>query len=211
MDAVRMVLSGVARAQARIPCGRNLIAQMLCGSGSAKMAKLRLNKLSTFGLLKHLKQEEVLSMIDALIALRCLQQTDVDRYRPVIELTEFGGEVMRGKASLSGKLPLPAGLLWKLQGQKQQDKETGRQGDKERGRQGDKETRKRGDVASPVLSLSPCLPVSLSSHPSHYWTQRLLAAGFTVDECAAIRGLAREVVLEHARQADDPSPLQRNQ
>ena len=36
MDAVRMVLSGVARAQARIPCGRNLIAQMLCGSGSAK-------------------------------------------------------------------------------------------------------------------------------------------------------------------------------
>jgi ATP-dependent DNA helicase RecQ len=38
--------------------------------------------------------------------------------------------------------------------------------------------------------------------PSHYWTQRLLAAGFTVDECAAIRGLTREVVLEHARLAE---------
>ena len=300
LEAVRMVLSGVARTQAAIPCGRNLIAQMLCGSASAKMAKLRLNKLSTFGLLKHLKQDEVLLIIDALIALRCLQQTDVDRYRPVIELTEFGGEVMRGQTPLSGELPLPAGLLWKLQGEEQRDKETRRQGDKEilnrppspclpvslspclpssppdpeilnalrqwreeiadeagvprycilsndtlaelarcrpktreelltiKGigpakaerygttlleimaeenkdketrRQGDKE--KVGDLPSPPLlvSPSPCLPVSLSSHPSSYWTQRLLAAGFTVDECAAIRGLTREVVLKHARLA----------
>ena len=36
MKAVRMVLSGVARTEARFPCGRNLIAQMLCGSGSTK-------------------------------------------------------------------------------------------------------------------------------------------------------------------------------
>ena len=175
------------------------------------MAKLRLNKLSTFGLLKHLKQEEVLSMIDALIALRCLQQTDVDRYRPVIELTEFGGEVMRGKTPLSGKLPLPAGLVWKLQGQERQVKETRRRGDKEtrrRGRQGDMEAT---NVFRLPVSLSPCLPRSVSSQPSHYWTQRLLAAGFTLDECAAIRGLSREVVLEHARLSDGPSPLQGNQ
>ena len=59
LEAVRMVLSGVARTEARFPCGKNLIAQMLCGSGHAKMSKLRLDKLSTFGLLKHLKQPEV--------------------------------------------------------------------------------------------------------------------------------------------------------
>ena len=47
-----MVLSGVARTQARFPCGKTLIAQMLCGSGNAKMSKLRLDKLSTFGLLQ---------------------------------------------------------------------------------------------------------------------------------------------------------------
>ena len=91
---------------------------MLCGSGSAKVKKLGLDKLSTFGLLKHLKQDEVLLMIDALMAMRCLQQIDVDRFRPVVELTEFGGEVMRGRTSLPGELPLPADLQWKLRGQR---------------------------------------------------------------------------------------------
>ena len=39
------------------------------------------------------------------------------------------------------------------------------------------------------------------AHPSHYWTQRLMAAGFSLEECAAIRGLTREVVFEHAKLA----------
>ena len=51
----------------------------------------------------------------------------------------------------------------------------------------------------PSLSVSPSPPLPLSD--SH-WTRRLLAAGFTVDECMAIRGLTREVVLEHARQTE---------
>ncbi len=62
VEAVRIVLSGVARTEARFPCGKNLIAQMLCGSASAKVAKLRLNQLSTFGLLAHLKQPEVVTL-----------------------------------------------------------------------------------------------------------------------------------------------------
>ncbi len=33
LEAVRMALSGVARTEARFACGKNLIAQMLCGSG----------------------------------------------------------------------------------------------------------------------------------------------------------------------------------
>ncbi|MGO8749751.1 MAG: RecQ family ATP-dependent DNA helicase [Thermoguttaceae bacterium] len=57
--SVRIVLSGVARTEQRFPCGKNLIAQMLCGSNSARMEKLRLNRLSTFGLLKHLTQPDV--------------------------------------------------------------------------------------------------------------------------------------------------------
>ena len=121
LEAVRMVLSGVARTQARFPCGKNLIAQMLCGSSNAKVTKLRLNKLSTFGLLKHLKQQEVLLMIDALMAMRCLQQVDLEQFRPVLELTEFGAEVMKGKAALAGALPVPAELLWKLQGRKKNE------------------------------------------------------------------------------------------
>ena len=118
LEAVRMALSGVARAQALLPCGKNLIAQMLCGSGSARMTKLGLNKLSTFGLLKYLKQPEVLLLIDALIAVGCLQQVDLglEQFRPVVRLTDFGAEVMKGKASISGALPVPADLLRKLRG-----------------------------------------------------------------------------------------------
>ena len=38
---------------------------------------------------------------------------------------------------------------------------------------------------------------------SHYWTWRLLSAGFTPDECAAIRSISIDVVLDHALRAAD--------
>ncbi len=326
LEAVRMVLSGVARTQARFPCGKNLIAQMLCGSSNAKVTKLKLDKLSTFGLLKHLKQVEVGVMIDALIALRCLQQVDLDRFRPVLELTDFGREVMKGKESLRGELPVPLELLWKLRGEKPlpasaagaavelphqpgtssppsalplppsdappPDPEILKElknwrseiadeagvpwhyilgnetltelarsrpqtteelltikgigpvkaerygktlleivgGIEERGEGRDQrgEGRGTGDEgaeegewwkaeakvrerrvesntdAPPSASLAPP-PSPLSPLPSRYWTQRLLLAGFTVEECAAIRGLSREVIEEHARRAEGES------
>ena len=114
IEAVRMVLSGVARAESRFACGKNLIAQMLCGSNSAKVKKLRLNQLSTFGLLWQLKQAEVVTLIDILIAIGCLEQEDVDRFRPVLKLTPLGGDVMRGKAELPAGLKLPGELRLKL-------------------------------------------------------------------------------------------------
>ena len=114
IEAVRMVLSGVARSESRIACGKNLIAQMLCGSNSAKIKKLRLNQLSTFGLLWQLKQAEVVTLIDILIAIGCLEQENIDRFRPVLKLTPLGGEVMWGKADLPAGLKLPGELRLKL-------------------------------------------------------------------------------------------------
>jgi ATP-dependent DNA helicase RecQ len=114
VEAVRMVLSGVARAESRIACGKNLIAQMLCGSNSAKVKKLRLNQLSTFGLLWQLKQAEVVTLIEVLMAIGCLEQEDIDRFRPVLKLTPLGNDVMRGKAELPAGLKLPNELWLKL-------------------------------------------------------------------------------------------------
>jgi ATP-dependent DNA helicase RecQ len=118
VEAVRKTLAGVARTEKRFPCGKTLIAQMLCGSTSAKVTKLGLKKLSTFGILGHLRQQEVVTLIEALIAVGCLDQTDLEgnRFRPVVRLTDFGGEVMRGKAALDRDLPLPADLLIRLSG-----------------------------------------------------------------------------------------------
>jgi hypothetical protein len=39
--------------------------------------------------------------------------------------------------------------------------------------------------------------------PSHYWTWRLLSDGFTLDECCAIRNIARNVVLDHLLRASE--------
>jgi ATP-dependent DNA helicase RecQ len=45
--------------------------------------------------------------------------------------------------------------------------------------------------------------------PTHYWTWRLLSSGFTPDECAVVRALDPEVVLDHAlRAADAGLPIQ---
>ena len=293
LRTVQIVLSGVARTKARCACGRNRIAKMLCGSESAEVTKLGLHRLSTYGLLRHLKQEEVLSIIDGLMALRCLQQVDVDRFRPVIELTEFGGEVMRGRAPLPGELPLPAALQRTLRAGQVKDvsrrvgnslptdadsepsppdpeileslkhwrgevaDEAGvprycilsnatltelarlrpttseelqavkgigpvkaeRYGhtlldilhetpaeDRERGKAGDKETTIASSNPDFSISKSPPLPLSpAASIASSHWTRRLLSAGFTVDECIAIRGLTREVIVEHARQTEQDS------
>ena len=108
------MLSGVARTQARFACGKTLIAQMLCGSGSEKVKKLRLNRLTTFGLLAHLTQPEAAALIDALIGAGCLEQTELDRFRPVVRLTDLGAEVMRGTRPLDAPLAIPESLLRKL-------------------------------------------------------------------------------------------------
>ncbi|MEK6235183.1 MAG: HRDC domain-containing protein, partial [Planctomycetales bacterium] len=44
---------------------------------------------------------------------------------------------------------------------------------------------------------------SAESQPSHYWTWRLLADGFTAEECQVIRGLASETIVDHAIQSLD--------
>jgi len=118
-EAVRMVLSGVARAERELPvsCGKILIAQMLCGSASARMSKLGLNRLSTFGLLAHLTQQEVVTLIDGLLAAGHLEQVDFEPRRPVLQLTPLGTDVMKGTTDLGAPPPIPPYLIAKIRGQ----------------------------------------------------------------------------------------------
>jgi ATP-dependent DNA helicase RecQ len=217
LTALRMVLSGVARVQARFRCGKNLIAQMLCGSESAKLEKLRLNRLSTFGLMKHLTQPEVVSLIDGLIATGHLEQTNIGPRRPVVQLTAAGTELMKGSAGMSGELPIPAPLWIKLAGTS-----TVLQGARE------KPAAVLPPVSEPAVPLEttaspppppeddsticpnqPCgREIDAAIQPAHYWTWLLLSKGFTADECMAIRGIGREVLLDHVLRAlDDAWPV----
>ncbi len=115
--ALRMVLAGVARAQSRVRCGKNLIAQMLCGSSSSRLAKLGFHRLSTFGLLKHLTQPDVAMLVDALIATGHLEQVDLEPNRPVVQLTPSGTELMKAEGEVHVNVPIPAALLAKLRGE----------------------------------------------------------------------------------------------
>lgn len=326
VTALRMVLSGVARAQARFRCGKTLIAQMLCGSASAKLEKLRLNQLSTFGLLKHLTQPEVVTLVDGLIATGHLEQVDLEPNRPVVQLTEMGTELMKGHTGPPEDLPIPVDLLAKLNGEPAErkasaeatsepaelppadptlvtallrwrgqaaikaglpphyifskstledlarrrptsldglltvkgigpaklerygdallailvgntegdnafdgfveafsespnpDSDSGEDWDESRGSpsyaegwigeiSNDEEEEDGSTAASeeariPERGESRISPSGIVQ-PSHYWTWRLLSTGFSMEECMAIRGIQREVVLDHALRAID--------
>ena len=112
LDPVRMALSGVARGRGRY--GKQLIALMLCGSQSSKISKLGLHKLSTFGLLRRLTVGEASGLLDELIRVRLVEQVDVDRFRPVVTLTEAGARVMRGESPIPAALRLPRRTADKL-------------------------------------------------------------------------------------------------
>ena len=219
VQAVRKVLSGVARAEARIACGKNLIALMLCGSTSAKMEKLRLNKLSTYGLLRQLKQTEVVTLIDLLIANGCLEQEEIDRFRPVLRLTPLGGDVMRGNADVPPRLSLPSELRAKLQ--RPIAKEAiptpsvpptpaalrhaparDRHADEDSWIVGLENSENEFEPGSePDFAEQAEAEPSPPQRKPYYWTWLLFSRGFIADECLAIRGITRDALLDHVLQA----------
>ncbi len=297
LDAVRIVLSGVARvSQRRVGCGKQLLAKMLCGSNDKAVQRNRLDKLSTFGLLAQLKQTEVLQLTDALLLCGLLEQNEIEPFRPILQLTARGGNVMSGRDAASLNLPLPDELWRKLDpgsaSLKASPADAAERGESSppdpalvaRLREWRETTRKAQNLPAYMIltnalvdelarerptsvealsaikgigpkkaeqfggelvellagarlaaprrrTLPSCLrwqcqrscqphgpterPAEFNAgappaaeHPTHYWTWRLLSAGFTPQECAAIRSLAREVVLDHAlRAADGGQPI----
>src|SRR5690606_8396555 len=98
-ELVLKVLSGIARCQGRF--GRHIVVGMLCGSRSIRIARWLLDQLSTFGILGHLIQQDVADLVDLLVIAGLVEQVEVERFRPVLQLTIRGVDVMRRK------LPVP--------------------------------------------------------------------------------------------------------
>jgi ATP-dependent DNA helicase RecQ len=314
LDAVRIVLSGVARvSQRRSNCGKQLLAKMLCGSNDKQVVRMRLDKLSTFGLLSRLSQAEVVQLIEALLLSGLLEQTELEPFRPVVQITDRGTEVMSGRAGDALNLALSDELWHKLDPQAAAADRAQRQAASPGGaplavdgelvarlRQwrnelsraqvvpayqvltnasleelararpstleallnikgiGPNKVRQYGETILELLGAAPAADamskaplaeapsvdaapvaaqpsgaeqvaiVSDDQHarelacnaqlaeigadevkpetpppPSHYWTWRMLQAGFKPEECAAARGLSLEMVLDHALRAAD--------
>jgi ATP-dependent DNA helicase RecQ len=93
-DFARKLLSGVARGKERF--GKQVIAQMLCGSESSKMSQLRLDALSTFGLLADWPLKDVAAALDSLITANLIESFERTRFRPLVKLTVHGEAAMKG-------------------------------------------------------------------------------------------------------------------
>ena len=254
VEAVKMVLSGVARTHGRF--GKTVIGAMLWGSKSAKMTRWKLDRLSTFGLLNHLKQGDVLHLIDAMIEDGLLEQIEVDRFRPVVQLTERGRRIMLGQDGLDAPLPLTNDVQIRLSAKKRPkparpaadphvrtapavtrdappasssakgaSQATRRAADSNgpspppaqphsggegrvRGGKSLSAARPREDGGheSPAPTQNPVADIGPRS--SFYWTWRLLADGYAAADCAAIRRLGPDEVLDHVvRAAEDGLPV----
>ncbi len=116
--AAQVALSGAARTHGRI--GKTLIAQMLTGSANKKIKQLQLDRLSTFGLLKPLRQAEATQLMDFLINHGYLDQLETTKFRPTIVISETGKAVMAGdlRADMPSMMPdkLVRTLTAKLRG-----------------------------------------------------------------------------------------------
>jgi ATP-dependent DNA helicase RecQ len=206
VETVRMVLSGVARTHGRV--GKTLVAKMLTGSESKEVTGLRLDKLSTFGLLRDLKQTETVALLDALINAGLIDQVETQKFRPLVQLSERGADVMRGVAPMTEALGLDASLLKKLQRRVASPASASAVPAK--------------TFEAPVLEpsvIEPVPPQSAVAPPpqplagqiheapnpatagNHYWTWKVLSAGFSVDDCRQIRGLNADIILDHALRA----------
>jgi ATP-dependent DNA helicase RecQ len=88
---ISQIIDAVERIHGRL--GKILIAQFLCGSQNAKIQKLRLHRLSGFGMLEGSTQGDVVELIELLLSAGLLRQQEVNRNRPTVavapELTDL--------------------------------------------------------------------------------------------------------------------------
>ena len=192
-QTVLIALSGIARIaqrfrQRKLGFGKQIVAQMLCGSKSAKISKWKLQQLSTFGLLSQLTQNEVISLLDALLEEGLVGQSEIDRFKPVLRLTESGKRVMHGDFELLRELTLPVTLVAKLR-RSLTGESTG----------SSQKLRPISTLHEPTIT--PPAPEADEIHADYYWTWRLFAAGFSTTQCIAIRYTQFDTILDHLLRA----------
>ena len=107
--AIQVALSGAARTHGRF--GKTLIAQMLTGSTAKKVSNVGLQKLSTFGLLSRLKQSDVTELLESLMEFGFLSQLETTRFRPTVQISSMGSQLMKGQMEFEPETMLSRKLM----------------------------------------------------------------------------------------------------
>jgi ATP-dependent DNA helicase RecQ len=103
-DVIRRALSGVARAKGS--AGMVVVASMLAGELTPRVARAGFDRLSTFGILPGRSPDDAMAVLRVLLANGWIDLTPGDY--PVPEVTPLGWRVMRGDLVVRVRLPLPA-------------------------------------------------------------------------------------------------------
>ncbi len=96
--SAQVALSGIVKTQGKV--GKRLLAQMLNGSTAKKISQLGLARQSTFGLLKRLRQTDVVDLLDWLIENNYAMQVENTKFRPVVQITPAGKTLMSGQTDI---------------------------------------------------------------------------------------------------------------
>jgi ATP-dependent DNA helicase RecQ len=107
--AVQVTLSGIARTHGRL--GKTIVASMLKGSKAKKVSGLGLDRLSTFGLLKSLRQSDIVGLLDFAISAGFVEQIETTKYRPTIRLSPTGASLLSGESYVDLSKNLEASLV----------------------------------------------------------------------------------------------------
>ena len=98
---VRKLLACAKRMKGRF--GKQMLAATLRGSAAKNLLQARLNELSTYGLLKDMRHDEIADYINALLRAGCLVSSGGEY--PTISITETGERVMREQQQVELALP----------------------------------------------------------------------------------------------------------
>ncbi len=220
--AVQVALSGVARSRGRY--GKTLIAQMLCGSSAKKLKQLGLNRLSTFGLLRSLSQSEAVELLDIVIHARFARQTELQKFRPIVEITDRGRDAMRGVALASVLKFMPHGLSLKLNALFRDYQPVGQQSEELSDEAAESQQVDSVSVDKQIKTAPPPVPLCDSREladlridvghddqptaasrisPSYFWTWHLFEQGYTNAEIQQIRRLSSEEIAAHLQIATE--------
>lgn len=168
---LQKVLSGVARARGRF--GAHIVAGALRGSKAKKVKNTSLPRLSTYGLLSNLKQDDIVTLLDI-----CLRHDLLDRSdHGCISLNELGNDVMRDPDQMSDDLRAHLESTVKPRQRRRASSSPAKSSNR------------------PRVEQAP----GNSAAPADIYTETLtyLQEGKTFDEIAKLRDVTRQTVLRH--------------
>ncbi|MFN5951545.1 MAG: RQC domain-containing protein, partial [Pirellulaceae bacterium] len=214
--SVRKVLQAVGRLHGRL--GKTLVAQFLTGSENAKIQRLRLSKLEGFGLLKAWKQAEANGLLESLLSAGVLEQTELQKHRPLLGLSALGKEVAAGKELLPTGIRWPGAVAMRLRsldgipqtpvGQPaaaaKPKASAGIEGQESTGQasfKGDGSTTNSAPLEAKEATKEDLIDGGLQESDHWEWTWRLASAGYTLAQCAASRRKTWREVLRDLRRA----------